>query len=70
MSFQTTIDDAITKPQHKVNPVDFEHITAMVESSREGYANIAKGKILACRTPDLVIRSNRILSSLEWTKTS
>jgi hypothetical protein len=52
----------------KVNPVDFEYINAVVESSRVGFVNTSKGKILSCRTPDLTITMNRLLTSVVWSE--
>jgi hypothetical protein len=52
----------------RVDPVDFDYSTAMVESSRIGYSNVTRGKILSCRNPDLMIRFNRVVTSREWEK--
>ncbi len=49
-----------------INPVDFEHTNALVESSRLAFSNVSRGKILACRTPDLMIKYNRVFTSVEW----
>jgi hypothetical protein len=51
---------------HQINPVEFEYTNALVESSRLAHSNVTKGKILACRTPDLMIKYNRFITSLEW----
>lgn len=65
-SYQTTIDQAKAAAQDQINPVDFEQVTALVESERIAHQNIAKGKILSCRMPDLMIRYNRIYTSITW----
>jgi hypothetical protein len=67
--FNTTLADIMGHAQTTINPVDFEHTNALVESSRIAFSNVTKGKILACRTPDLVIKYNRVITSLEWGKT-
>jgi hypothetical protein len=64
-----TIADALAATQNSVNPVDFEYINAVVESSRVGFVNTSKGKILSCRTPDLSINMNRLLTSVVWSET-
>jgi hypothetical protein len=67
--YNTTIKDAIDAAKNnKVNPVDFEYINAVVESSRVGFVNTSKGKILSCRTPDLTITINRLLTSVSWSE--
>lgn len=67
-SFQTTMGDVTAAATVTVNPVDYEHINAVVESSRVAYAHITKGKILSCRNPDLGIHYNRVIMSDEWGK--
>jgi hypothetical protein len=64
--YNTSLKDILEHSKTMVNPVDFEHINAVVESSRIGFCNVTKGKILACRTPDLMIKYNRIITSLQW----
>ena len=64
--YNTSIDDVMKHAAETVNPVDFEYTNALVESSRTGSKNVTKGKILACRTPDLMIKYNRVVVSLEW----
>jgi Serine dehydrogenase proteinase len=66
--FNTTIDDVLQHSQIKINPVDFEYINALVESRRLSYAHVTRGKILACRNPDLMIQLNRLVTSQEWEK--
>jgi Serine dehydrogenase proteinase len=67
-SFQTTMADVTGAANVAINPVDFEHINAVVESSRAAYAHVTKGKILSCRNPDLVLHYNRVVMSDEWEK--
>jgi ATP-dependent protease ClpP protease subunit len=64
--YNTSIGDVMQHATVTVNPVDFEYTNALVESSRAGSRNVTKGKILACRTPDLMIKYNRVVRSLEW----
>jgi hypothetical protein len=66
--YNTGIDDVKKHSKEMVNPVDFEVTNALVESSRLAFSNVTRGKILACRTPDLIIRYNRIHTSVEWEK--
>jgi hypothetical protein len=64
--YNTTIDDVMKHSIIKVDPVPFQYINALVESSRLAHNNMSKGVILSCRTPDLVLKYNRITSSVEW----
>lgn len=64
--FNTGLDDIEKRSKTKVDPVDFEHTNALVESTRLAHSNVTKGKILACRMPDLLIKYNRLITSLEW----
>jgi hypothetical protein len=64
-NYQTTLAD-VKAASMDVNPVDFQHTNAIVESSRSAYAHITRGKILACRKPDLVVHYNRVSTSREW----
>jgi hypothetical protein len=66
--YNTNLNDIMTHSPTTVNPVDFEHTNGIVESSRLAFRNITRGKILACRTPDLMIKYNRVYSSVEWEK--
>ena len=65
-SYQTTLTDIYSNVADEVNPVDFEIKTAIVESTREAACCINRGKILACRTPDLMIRYNAITTFSGW----
>jgi len=64
--FQTTINDVIDKSKPTIDPVDFEFTSAIVESTRTGYAHVTRGKILSCRNPDLMIKYNTVTKSREW----
>jgi hypothetical protein len=66
--FNTTLTDIMAHAQTTVNPVDFEHTNALVESKRMAFSNVTKGKIVASRTSDLVIKYNRYYTSAEWEK--
>ena len=63
--YQTTLNDVKTASV-QVDPIDFQHTNAIVDSGRSVYAHITKGKILACRKPDLMIHNNRVISSRQW----
>lgn len=65
-SFQTTIDQVLEKARVEVEPVDFAFTSAMVESSRSAKSQIIRGKFLACRTPDMAIRYNMLVTSRLW----
>lgn len=64
--FQTSINDVIQAITAKIDPVDFEFTTALVESGRLADAYVTKGKILACRKPDLMINFNVVTLSRAW----
>ncbi|MFY9906249.1 MAG: hypothetical protein WAK62_13935 [Terriglobales bacterium] len=64
--YNTSIADVMSHSKTRVNPVDFELINAFVESGRLAFCNVTRGKILCCRTPDLVIKYNRVITSVEW----
>jgi len=64
--YNTSIADLMKQSQERINPVDFELTNAFVESSRLAFCNVTRGKILCCRTPDLVIKYNRVITSFEW----
>jgi len=66
--YSTTIKDAMDATKVFVDPVDFEYTNAVVESSRAAFVNVSKGKILSCRTPDLMITYNRLLTSVTWSE--
>ena len=64
--YNTAITDVMAHAQQRIEPVDFEITNALVESSRLAFSHITKGKILSCRTPDLMIKYNRVHTSVEW----
>jgi hypothetical protein len=66
--YNTTIADVMDHSKVMVDPVDFEHTNALVESSRLAFRSVTKGKILSCRTPDLIIKYNRLHVSVDWEK--
>jgi Serine dehydrogenase proteinase len=49
-----------------VPPTDFELLTAIMESTRTASRERAKGKILACRMPDLTFRASLAMTSAGW----
>lgn len=64
--YQTTVDDIKKAVKETVEPVDFEIKNAIVESSRMGHVNSMRGKILACRNPDLMIQYNAVATFSGW----
>jgi hypothetical protein len=66
LSYQTSIEDVIKNSKSKIEPVDFKYTNANVESSRVGYSQITKGKILSCRMPDMYIRHNTVMTQRAW----
>jgi Serine dehydrogenase proteinase len=63
----TNVDDLIQKSK-PVKPVDFEYVSAIVESSRAASQHITRGKILSCRSPNLVINYSQVAVSQAWEK--
>lgn len=63
-----TVQEVQNASTTKINPVDFSFKTALIESSRMGHASSTRGKILACRNPNLVIQYNLITSFSGWQK--
>jgi hypothetical protein len=61
------VKGAITE---KVEPIDFETVDAVIESSRLAFRGMTKGKILACRTPDLQLQYNLVVSYRGWGQSS
>lgn len=66
LAYQTSIDDIIKNSKAKIDPVNFEYTNANVESSRVGFSQMTKGKILSCRMPDMIIRHNTITTQRKW----
>lgn len=65
-SWQNTLTEVKASSQVTVNPVDFEFTAALVESSRLAHMQVARGKILSCRKPDLMIHYNMLFTSRAW----
>lgn len=59
--------DAINKGM-KIDPVDFEHIDAIMESSSLSHRGVTKGTILASRLPDLNLQYNVLVKFRGWEK--
>ncbi len=66
--FSSTIKDINDALSEAINPVDFECKLALVESARMAHTSLVKGKILACRTPDMVVQWSVLTTSREWEK--
>jgi hypothetical protein len=65
-SYQNTIDQIVANAKTTIDPVDFELTYAMVESCRAVYRYVTRGKYLACRMPDMMIRYNMLIMSRIW----
>lgn len=65
-SFQTQFGDLTGAVTERIDPIDFEFVTAIVESSRGAHTQTVKGKILATRNPDLNIQYNVLFTSRMW----
>ncbi len=50
----------------EIDPVDFELLSAIMESRRRVSHEWTRGKILACRTPEMIIHANAITISAGW----
>jgi hypothetical protein len=64
--YSATIENVKAATDTTINPIDFEFKSAVVESSRLGRALVRRGKILACRNPDLMIQSNMVTTFWGW----
>ena len=64
---QATMDE-VKKGAEMVEPVDFEHVDAIMESPRLAYRGITRGKILASRLPDLEVQYNALVTFRGWEK--
>jgi hypothetical protein len=50
----------------EIDPVDFTLVTAMMESRRRVSHEKTKGKIVACRLPDLNFQASAVPTSAGW----
>jgi hypothetical protein len=66
--YQTQLADINAAVTSRIDPVDFECKRAVVESSRLAHACLNRGKILACRNPDLMINYNCVTLFRGWEK--
>jgi hypothetical protein len=64
---QANLTEVQSAANVKIDGVDFEQVFALIESARRADRNIAKGKILAARQPDLTIQFNALTSFRGWT---
>ena len=69
-NYSTSLDDVQKHTAENIEPVDFEWTAAIMDSPRFGCAHTIRGKILACRLPDLVIRHNIVPTSRTWERFS
>lgn len=63
--FQAGVSE-INAEAKPIPPIDFEQITALIESDRLAHSCLTKGKILATRMPDLNIQYNLLTSFRGW----
>jgi ATP-dependent protease ClpP protease subunit len=56
----------LLKGTRKIDPVKFQLIAAVMESTRHASRHIARGRVLAARNPDLTCRFGVIFSSSQW----
>lgn len=61
--------DKVKTEKVDINPVDFQHIDAIIESPRLTYRGVTRGKILASRLPDLNLNYNCLVSFRGWEET-
>lgn len=64
--FSTTIDDVMKHSATVIEPVDVVYKDALVESTRLSSVHVVKGKILASRTPDLLVNYNLVFTERSW----
>ena len=67
-NWTTTLEDLKKGITSEIKPVDFRHVTALIDSSRLSYAKVANGKILSSRKIDLTIDYNILPTSNRWEK--
>lgn len=60
------IREAIEVSSVTIDPVDFEYVAAVMESTRLASKHVLRGKIVSCRMPDLNIQINAINTSAGW----
>src|SRR5208337_4200559 len=63
---QGNIDEVVKAAAITIDPVDFECKMGLVESSRMAHVCTSNGKILACRTPDLVLQYSVVSTFSGW----
>jgi hypothetical protein len=67
-NYQSTLKDTKAAVTEQIKPIDFECQIATVESARMAHVCVVRGKILSCRTPDLVIQFNALTTFRGWEK--
>jgi len=67
-NFQTDLEKLKASFSQMIDPVDFELTNSIIESSRLAFASKLRGKILACRNPDLMINYSVVTTSRGWEK--
>lgn len=65
-SYVTADWQSLVAPATLVQPVPFELVTAILESSRLAHRGVTRGKILASRQPDLKLQFNCLLTFVGW----
>ena len=62
--------DKVKSEKVDINPVDFQHVDAILESSRLTHRGVTRGKILASRLPDLNLAYNCLVCFRGWEETN
>ena len=63
---QQILVDYIKAGSEMIEPVDYEVITAILESTRHATREVLRGKVLAYRTPDLDLQINALRTFHAW----
>jgi hypothetical protein len=68
-SYGVQLSDIQANSTVTIEPVEFSFMSAIVESPRLASQHAMRGKILACRLPDMTIKHNMVLTSKLWEDT-
>lgn len=63
---KSVISALISKALIEINPVDFEVTIALMESSRLASREVRRGTLLACRMPDLKLKTTTVSTGAAW----
>jgi hypothetical protein len=65
-TLQQILEDMLKASVEMIEPVDYEVVTARLESTRHATREVLRGKILAYRTPTLDLQINGIKTYHQW----